>query len=95
MKPPMSEEIHPNNNIKRIIFKPLIFEKKKNKKQKINIQIINRELQNILLNLYLNIFFDIFKNSKMDITPKIINEYIKMKSKFNIKITNVSNTTDV
>ena len=60
-----------------------------------NIQTMNKELQNTLLDLYLNIFFDIFKNSKMDITPKIINEYIKMKSKFNIKITNVSNTRDV
>ena len=60
-----------------------------------NIQTMNKELQNTLLDLYLNIFFDIFKNSKMAITPKIIKEYIRIKLKFNIKITNVSNTRDV
>ena len=34
-------------------------------------------------------------NSKMDMTPKIIKEYIRTKLKFNIKITNASNTRDV
>ena len=68
----MSEAMHPNNNIKRIIFRPLIFEKKKNKKQKMNIQTMNKELQNTLLDLYLNIFFDILKNANMDLTSKMI-----------------------
>ena len=70
-------------------------EKKKKRKQKINIQPIKKKFIIFLNNLFLKILFVSCKNSNIDNTPKTIKQQVKIKLKLNIKITMLNNNSDV